>query len=110
ALYKPKSSKGLYIGFVIDSMPFCPRRSGFENHWDFICERELNDIEYQEMLENYGSNNRRFRVWMYDVIERLQGDDKKYDIETPAEFVQRCKDKGYTGDVQAVMQFEDYDM
>lgn len=104
ALYNKKSSKGLQIAFIIDTMPYQSRKSGVENYWTYICDRPITNIEYDELIENYGMNNRRFKVWYYKHIEMLILEDKKYNVETPADFIKICKDKGYTGDFQLKME------
>lgn len=106
ALYNKESKKGCYIGFFIDGMPRSPRRSGVENHWDFIAERPLSNREYEEEIQNFGCNNRRFQVWMYDKIEHLIEADLSYGIKTPEDFVAICKKKGYSGDIQLKINFE----
>ena len=105
AIYKPVSIKDLYIGFFIDSDPNARRRSGILNHWNFLYERELTNIEYHEVIENYGSNNRRFLVYHYRHIEHLILEDLKYNVATPAGFVKECKRLGYTGNFQLIMEF-----
>jgi hypothetical protein len=99
-IYKKKSYKGLYIAAMIDSSRTAPRRSGVLNVWQVICSRALTDIEWQEICQNYGCNNRRFHAYQYKNIEALIQDDLKYDIETPQEFVKKCKELGYTGSHQ----------
>lgn len=105
AFYNKKSSKGLYLAFIIDSAAHSPRRSGIENYWTYIAERPLTNIEYQEMIENFGSNNRRFLVFYYRDIEYLMLEDKKYNVETPEEYVKLAKAKGYSGDFQLKIEF-----
>lgn len=96
ALYNKHSKKGSNIAFIIDSKNNARRRSAAENNWNYISERELTDIEFEEIISNYGCNNRRFIVWYYKNIENLILDDLKYNIETPIEFVKSCRNKGYT--------------
>ncbi|WP_291960133.1 hypothetical protein [Maribacter sp.] len=105
AIYKPVSKKDLYIGFFLDSNPNATRRSGVENHWDFLYEREITNIEYQEIIENYGCNNRRFHAYYHRHIEHLVNEDLKYNVTTPPGFVKECKRLGYTGDFQLQMNF-----
>lgn len=107
AIYKPVSSKDIYIGFFIDSEPYSVRKSGIENNWNFICERDITNIEYQELIANFGTNKRRFIVYQYKYIEQLIMDDNKYNIRTPEIFVEKCICLGYTGDVQLSMNFGD---
>lgn len=103
ALYRMESKKNCYIGYIIDGMPNSVRKSGVENLWEVICTRELSNLEYQELIENYGTNNRRFQIYLYKDIEALQEEDKIYKVETPEKFVKVCKEKGYSGDIQLKM-------
>lgn len=105
AFYNKRSSNGRYIAFIIDTMANSTRKSGVENYWEYICERELSNIEYSEMIENFGTQRRRFVVWYYDCIEKLQEDDKLYNIITPLNFVNACKQKGYSKNIQFKMAF-----
>lgn len=100
AFYNKYSSKGCYITFIIDGEPNAVRRSGVENYWTIICERPLSNIEYDEVIRNFGTNHRRFKVWYYDCIEALIQEDKKYYVETPKEFVKQAKEKGYSKSIQ----------
>ena len=93
AFYKKKSGKGLQIEFIIDQMPYSPRRSAAENQWKVICERSLTKYEKFEMDTN--KPNRRFLVWHYEDIDTLIEDDKKYGVETPKKFIEECKKRGY---------------
>ena len=106
AFYNKNSPKNRYVAFIIDSLPNSPRRSGVENNWEIICERELTNFEYEEQIQNWGCNNRRFNVYYYDCIERLQRDDKKYHFETPEKYVKEAKKRGYSMDLQTIMEFE----
>lgn len=108
AIYKKPSHKKLYLAFFIDLMPSSPRRSGVENMWDFREERPLTNIEYDEVIRNYGRNNRRFITWSYRTIENLQVEDRKYNIETPERFVKHCRELGFSGGYQARMDFDNY--
>lgn len=94
AFYNKKSSKGCYIAFIIDSMPNT-RRSLVMNNWNIICKRKISDLEYEEQIENFGCNHRRFAVYYYREIEHLIEEDKLYGVSTPEEFVTQCKKKGY---------------
>lgn len=104
AIYNKTSSKNLYIAFIIDQMPYSPRRSAIENNWDIIAEREISNLEYHEMIQNYGTNHRRFKVWYYRNVETLMQDDLRYNVTTPDVFVKKCKNLGYSGSVQLEMK------
>ncbi|SFS30523.1 hypothetical protein [Lutibacter maritimus] len=106
ALYNKHSSQGKYIAFIIDSNPNATRKSGMENFWTYIAEREITIIEYDELIANFGCNNRRFQVWYYKSIDHLILDDLKYSVKTPERFVKVCKEKGYTLGVQLKMELK----
>lgn len=90
-----KTLKNLPIIFIIDSAVHSPRKSGVENKWKIICDRPIFDIEFEEVIENFGTNKRRFQVWYYRDIETLIEDDKKYELQTPEKFIQECRLKQY---------------
>lgn len=96
AFYKPDSFKKLFIVFIIDSNCLAYRKSGVEVKWETICRREISELEYVEVLQNFGANNRRFQVWYYKDIEHLIEEDLKYGVTTPKEFVDACIKRGYT--------------
>ncbi len=108
AFYNKKSFKGKQIAFIIDSN-YNGRKSGVENNWEYFSEREISNIEFQEIVENFGTNKRRFEVWYYKNIEALIEDDKKYNIDTPVEFIKECKKRNYSGNYQTLMNFEEYE-
>ena len=93
--YKGISSKGCQIEFVIDTMANSQRKSGVENMWEVICERDLCDLELQEMAENWGTNKKRFVKWMYKDVDFLIDEDLKYNIDTPKKFIDECVKRGY---------------
>lgn len=103
-LYKPTSPSNRYIGFLIDSMPYVSRRSGVLNIWEVIESREISNIEYEEVINNFGCNKRRFTAWYYKTIEQLIADDQKYNIGTPEQFIKKCKEKGYSGNYQLYIE------
>jgi hypothetical protein len=107
AFYNKKSGKGKYICFIIDSSNG-NRKSGIENNWEYFAERSISDIEFREVIENYGTNHRRFQVWYYKSIQSLIEDDLKYHIETPIKFVQECIKRGYNGNFQTLIDFDNY--
>lgn len=104
ALYKKKSYKNAYIAFVIDREPRARRRSAVENHYEFICSRPLTDMEYEDEINNYGTNNRRFTMWYYQEIEALILSDEGMGAKTPEKFIKRCRDEGYTSSPKANLQ------
>lgn len=97
ALYNKHSFKNKYVCYIIDSNPGSHRRSGVENYFNVICTRPLTDIEYEEIIQNFGTNHRRFLVFYYQYIEQLIIDDAKYELLlTPDLFIKTCISKGYS--------------
>lgn len=109
AFYNKHSSRDKYIIFIIDGDRSASRRSGVENNWEYHSERELTDIEFLEIIQNFGCNKRRFQVWNYAKIEQLMADDLKYNIETPQGFVNEARKRGYYGNYQTKINFENDD-
>ena len=95
AFYRKVSSKKCYVTFIIDSYHCSPRRSGVENNWEIICTRPISDIEFDEIIENFGCNIKRFQVFNYKTIEFLIMEDLKYNIQTPQKFIDECMKRGY---------------
>lgn len=60
AIYKKDSPKGCQLAWILDSDPFQQRKSGYLVQYEVIAMREINNIEYDEIIENWGCNNRRF--------------------------------------------------
>lgn len=97
-IYKKESKHP--IGFVIDSIVNSPRRSGVMNNWDVICTRPISDLEWEEVCQNFGCNNRRFQVWWYNSIESLKYEDSLYSIKTPEVFIEECLKRGFNNGYQ----------
>ena len=100
AIFKQKSFNNTYVTFIIDYFPSSGRRSAAQNSWLIISQRSPNKLEFEELINNYGTQHRRFKVWYYSNIEQLMQDDLKYGIHTPKDFIDKCKQLGYTGDTQ----------
>lgn len=107
AFYNKNSYKKRYIVFIIDCIPNSARRSGVENNWEYFCEREISDLEYLEQIQNFGCNKRRFIVWNYEKIEELIAGDLLYKVKTPDEFINECKKRGYSGNYQSILNFDE---
>jgi hypothetical protein len=106
AIYKKDSPKGLKLAFIIDSSPYVMRRSGYLVQYEIICERPLSNIEYNEQIENWGTNNRRFTEWLYKNVDQMVHEDAKYHVETPQQFIDECRRRGYSGDFQSQITFQ----
>jgi hypothetical protein len=105
AFYKKDSSKGCQLAFIIDSSPYVMRPSGYLVQYEIFCERELSNIEYQEQIENYGTNNRRFTEWIYQNVDQMIYEDAKYYLETPQKYIDECRKRGYSGNFQTKLTF-----
>lgn len=97
-VWKQKRHNGRYIGFMLDFNPNRKRRTGIDNSTDIISTRDLCEIEKEEQSNNWGINcrTRVMTVWNYEYIEQLIYADKKYNLETPKEFIEHCKALGYS--------------
>jgi hypothetical protein len=100
AIYNKPSSKGKYVTFILDFMANSTRRSSVMNNWTIISKRPLCELEYQEMASNFGTAIQRFKVWYYSSVEQLQQDDLQYGLNTPQLFVDKCKQLGYSKNIQ----------
>jgi hypothetical protein len=96
--YKKQSRLNAYIGYGIDQSPRTMRRTPAINSWEIISRRKLNNMEYQEAIENYGTRNRRFIVWYFKTIEDLIQWDAEFNEKTPKEFVKMAIEKGWSKD------------
>lgn len=105
AFYRKKSSKGCYIAFIIDQDFNAVRRSGVENYWEYICDRPISDIEFEELAENWGCDIKRFKVWYYRDINYLIHEDLKYNVDTPSVFVNEAIKRGYVSSYQTKIDF-----
>lgn len=99
--YSQKSSKGLYVGFVIDFLPSNPRgRTPAHYSMEVFCSRYLTKKEIDWEILNYPTSNRRFGTWWYRSINDVLIMDMNYDIETPIEFIKECNKRGYNQGAQ----------
>lgn len=105
AFYNKPSSKKLHIAFIIDTM-HGSRRSGIENNWDYHVSRPISDLEFEEVVQNFGCNLRRFIVYYYRDVEHIIKEDQLYDVETPQKFIDECKRRGYSGNYQTAIEFK----
>jgi len=107
AFYRKKSKYP--IMFIIDSDYFAPRKSGVMNHWEIICTRDISDIEFEEIIQNFGCNNRRFQSWNYNSPLMVQNEDMKYNVKTPEAFLVECNERGFSEGFQSKLDFNDYE-
>jgi hypothetical protein len=105
AIYKKESPKGCQLAWILDSDPAQQRKSGYLVQYEVITSREINNKEYDEIIENWGCNNRRFREYIYNNVDEMIYEDQKYNIETPEKFIEECRRRGYSGDYQTKILF-----
>lgn len=103
--YTKESSKDLHIGFIIDQQPQRDRRSAYQNYFEIFCTRPLTNIEYDEMIRNMGSGNRRYLTYWYNCVEQMIIEDKKYHLDTPEDFITECRNRGFYGNYQTKIDF-----
>ncbi len=94
-IYNKHSKRGTYIGVLFDLIPLAPRRSAYMNYWKVMAERPCSELEYEELVANFGCNRRRFIVYPYKTIDFLQKEDALYQVKTPSVFVKKCMELGY---------------
>ena len=90
------------IAFLIDFMPYSDKVSFVERQLDIISKRKISDLEYEELVSNYGMR-RRFKIWNYYAIEFLQEEDNLYGVETPQIMIDECMRRGLVGSYQKRM-------
>jgi len=99
-----KSYKNLNIFLAIDHFPAQSRKSSVENSMEIIHTRELHPDEYDEIIHNYGRNNRKYQIWFYSNVDQLIKDDLKYGIKTPQSFIEQCETRGYNHTYQMKLE------
>lgn len=105
--YTKVSLKGKQIAVIFDLEPYKNRKSGSENNWEVICQRQMTDVEIDEYITFYFRPSfKRFLVFYYKDLERLLLDDSKLAVETPYEFIKACEKRGYVGKYQTKIEFE----
>lgn len=103
--YNKESSKKKQIAVVFDLIPSQLRRTGVENNWEIVCSREITDREIEEFIDHYFRKSyKRFLVFYYNNIDRLIHDDKRLNANTPIEFIEQCRKKGYSGTFQLKLE------
>jgi hypothetical protein len=104
--YNKISSKKMQIALIFDLIPFQNRKTGVENNWEIISQRQITDLEIDEFINHYFRKSfKRFLVFYYKDLEKLIIDDRKLGAETPYEFIKLCEIKGYKGKYQTRIEF-----
>jgi len=104
--YKKVSSKKMQIAVVFDLIPTQMRKTGVENNWEIIVDRNITDIEIDEFINYYFRNSfKRFLVFYYKNVDKLINDDQKLQAKTPESFIDLCRTKGYSGSFQLKIDY-----
>jgi hypothetical protein len=104
--YTKKSLSGKQVALVYDFIPNQPRKTGSENNWEIIHERDITHKEIEEHITfYYRSSYKRFLVFYYKGIEKLILDDKKLNAETPQKFIDECHKRQYSSSFQFKIEF-----
>lgn len=104
--YNKESAQKKQIAVIIDQMPFMNRRSGVENYWDYIQTRDITELEIEEYINFYFRKSyKRFIVHYYNNVDKLIYHDKKLNAVTPNNFIEKCRDKGYSGTFQLKLEY-----
>jgi hypothetical protein len=104
--YNKVSAKKMQIAVVFDLIPGQGRKTGVENNWEIIASRTITDKEVEEFIHHYfKASFKRFLVFYYKNIEKLIFDDNRLNANTPSNFIDECKKKGYSGDYQLKINY-----
>lgn len=104
--YNKDSAINKQIAVILDMEPNKNRKTGAENNWEIISYRTMTDKEIEEFINFYFKKSfKRFLVFYYKNVDRLVYDDHRLNAETPDEFINQCKDRGYTGSFQLKVEF-----
>lgn len=99
--YNKESSIKKQIAVILDLEPNKNRKTGAENNWEIISSRSMTDKEIEEFIIHYFRNSyKRFLVFYYKNVDKLIYDDDKLNAETPIQFINQCRDRGYSGSFQ----------
>jgi len=91
-LYAKHSPSNRYFGFVVDYMSNNPRNIKPKFYgMNVIHTRSLNTKELEWEFENYGTNNRRFKVYWVSDVHWIIDMDRQYNVETPEHFIEACE-------------------
>ena len=96
AFFKGWSDKKLPCQVIYDSHPESPRRSGVQNLYEFVCKRPVSDDEYDDLIGNLGTNNRRFKVYSYSNLEEVIAEDVRLGAVTPEKYKTEARLRGLT--------------
>lgn len=96
-IWKQHRKNGLYLAVFEDCNPFRIRKSAVDHSVEVIASRLPCDKEYEELIGNLGCNSRIISAFNYRTIEDVIYEDKKeYGVDTPQEYINECRKRGYT--------------
>jgi hypothetical protein len=96
-IWKQKRHNGLYLAVFEDRNPGRIRKSAVDRSVEVIASRLPCDKEYEEIIANFGCSSRIITAYDYENIEQVVEEDKRaYNIDTPQEYINECRRRGYT--------------
>jgi len=95
-IWKQKRHNGLYLAVFEDRNPHRIRKSAIDHSVEVIASRLPSDKEYDELIGNFGCSSRIITAYYYANIEEVIGEDLKYGVDTPQEYINECRKRGYT--------------
>jgi len=96
-IWKQKRTNGLYLAVFEDKNPHRIRKSAVDHSVEVIASRLPCDREYEELIANFGCSSRIITAYNYRTIEDVILEDKReYNIDTPQEYIDECRKRGYT--------------
>lgn len=96
-IWKQKRTNGMYLAVFEDRNPHRIRKSAVDHSVEVIASRLPCDKEYEEIIANFGCSSRIITAYNYRDIEGVIWEDKeKYGVDTPQEYINECRKRGYT--------------
>jgi hypothetical protein len=96
-IWNQKRTNGLYLSVFEERLTKRIRKTEVDNSVEVIASRIPSEIEYDEIISNFGCCSRLITAYHYETIEDVILEDKReYNINTPKEFIDECKKRGYT--------------
>jgi hypothetical protein len=104
--YNKESKLKKQIAVILDQDPNMNRRTGVENNWETIVKRDITILEIEQFINFYFRRSyKRFIVFYYENVDKLIYDDNKLNAITPSIFIDKCRNKGYTGTYQLKLDY-----
>jgi hypothetical protein len=104
--YQKESAQKKQLAVIYDLIPNQSRRTGVENNWEVISTRLISDLELIDYIKNYfQSSYKRFLVFYYENIDKIIYLDKKFNVNTPENFIDESLKRDFKGSFQIKMTF-----